>query len=337
MTAPMDNLDRSIVQAGTVLPVNLFVGLCGALSLFLLLTLTGCEGSSSSLPGSRPGAASPTRPGGGLPQKGVSSSATVRPQPPEKAIATLPSEDAPGSAVQTAASLVPEKEGATSPTDTAKPESSLSLPKSESSAFGVNPWGPAEKVELLGNAIELASAVIAAKANPFLDWLPKPLAVDPAASKAGGGGGVTIAPADPFEGVNLLGVVVQGKKIMALIAVGDAQTQFAEKGSVLALASGLAKVVAVRSDAVDLQLANQTAQTRTLRLPDIIGYSPNSAGASGSAMQGDGGSSAVAAGGAAENKTPSAIENIRTLLEQSVSAPGQSRESSGGSLNLQER
>lgn len=323
MTVPLDSvIQKSERPSGVLL----------ALLLLLLLGASGCEPTSGSTPGARPGSAIPGRPGvntsaqsSGLPSANPSARPPLKPGGAQ----TTP--------VETAASLVPVKPDLTSPTGSEKNTPNAALTPGAST---VNSLGPTARVEQAGNTVELASSIIAAKANPFLDWLPKPLLTSDSSGDTASAAVSASTPADPFDGVTLLGIMSHGKKAMALIGVGDGQNQFAEQGSVIALGAGMAKVTAIRSDSVDFQLLGKESQVRTLTLPDIIGYSPSAS--SGANIRGDASeaqlpNSLSLPGASADNKNSSALENLKQLFEQSSGGKASSPPAAGTQLNLQER
>jgi hypothetical protein len=227
--------------------------------------------------------------------------------------------------------LVPAKPDTTT-------EQTIPNEASPPNASPVNSLGPTGRVEQAGNTVELASSIIAAKANPFLDWLPKPLLTSDSSGETTSAAS-TAPSADPFDGITLLGVMSHGKKAMALISVGDGQSQFAEPGSVIPLGAGLAKVIAIRSDGVDFQLLGKEPQARTLTLPDIIGYS--SSASPGASSRGEASEPPLntlnASGGSIDNKSNSALENLKQLFEQSSGGRSASPAGAGTQLNLQER
>ncbi len=338
MTVP---LDSSIQKAKRPSGVSLAL----LVSLLFVLLLSGCEAPSST-PGSRPGGAVPGRPGGvGTPKVPGQSLGTPAGTPGVKSpanVALKPGGDQ-TPVVQTASALLPAKPGSLSPDSPSPLSAEKTLPEGTASnpnASAVNALGPIAKVEQAGNTVELASSIIAAKANPFLDWLPKALVSTESSGDSSSAASSTVTPTDPFDGVTLLGVMSHGKKAMALIGVGDGQSQFAEKGSVITLGAGMAKVIAVRSDGVDLQLLGKEAQTRTFSLPDIIGYS--SAASSGANGQGEPAASQSmpslgASGGSSSDKTSSALENLKKLFEQSSGGRSASPPGASTQVNLQER
>jgi hypothetical protein len=229
--------------------------------LLLMLILAGCE-SPSGTPGTRPGAGSPGR-----------SSAAQVPGRSAKPFA-------PGGARTASASnpILPASSQALN-----NPANPLVKPgeqkKAEALPEGVNPLAPTAKVEQAGNTVELASAIIVAKANPFLDWLPKPLQTVEVPTLPGEPASVSI-PADPFATVTLLGVIYHPKSPMALLGGGE-QTQLLGKGGVFNLAATQAEVTAIRADGVDLQLLDGSKQTRTFLLPDIVGYQSTTSSSTG--------------------------------------------------------
>lgn len=309
MIMPVDNIMPKADRLSVV-------SRAGLLSLLLMLVCSGCEAPSST-PGSRPGAVVPGRPG--APGAGLSSQPGRAGGAGTRSFSIKPG-GAQATPVQTAAILAPAKSDSASPLLPApeKPSSGLGMQPPNGSV--VNPLGPTGKVEQAGNTVELASSIILAKANPFLDWLPKPLVPADPSVDATSAAGVTAPVADPFEKLALLGVVFHGKKAMALIGLGDSQNQFAEVGDLINLGAGVAKVVAVRTNAVDLQLAGKSASVRTLILPDIVGYAASSGSGAKEASASSAPSSnlsLLSPGGSTSDKTNSTLENLRKIFEQS--------------------
>jgi hypothetical protein len=124
--------------------------------------------------------------------------------------------------------------------------------------------GSLDKVEVAGNPLELATSIIAANTNPFLNRLPKPLveAVTPEAPPP--------VFSDPFEGIALLGVIYNSKQPMAFISEGGEPASLKKAGDVLN--GGAIRVVQVGQADVTLQTVGVSKEKRTLTLPDIVGY-----------------------------------------------------------------
>lgn len=255
MRTPLDNSIQKINSPG--------LGVAGLLLIFLLV-LAGCE-SPSGAPGVRPGGSAPGRPGAqALGRPSAPGSGRVTPGAPRK-IADVPA----------GRNSLAGASGNTNPVSPTSATKSVEAQKQAAMPSAINPLAPTAKVEQAGNTVELASLIIAAKTNPFLDWLPKPLLpVEPTVT------GVEVpagTPVDPFAKVNLLGVIYNAKSMVALVSAGDNQTQFVKKNDLVDLETGQAKVTAVRADGIDLQMLDDITQKRVFTLPDIIGYDPNAA------------------------------------------------------------
>jgi hypothetical protein len=134
------------------------------------------------------------------------------------------------------------------------------------------------KVEQAGNAVELASAIISAKGNPFLNKLPKPdiPIQDPETGKPGE---PPPPPVNPLENINLLGVVYSRKNPLALVSVGggENQSQLVHKGEVFIMDGGQVKVIAIKPDSIELEVVGGK-QRETKALPSILNYAASSAG-----------------------------------------------------------
>jgi hypothetical protein len=147
---------------------------------------------------------------------------------------------------------------------------------------------PLAKVEQDGIMVELASEIIMAGANPFLDRLPKPVVATATPETGSGSTDTTTAaalPADPFASISLLGIAYHPTAPMALISVtgGESQTQMVRKGDVLTVDTGAIKVAGIGPESVDLQRVGANTEKRTMSLPSIIGFgtSANASGQSG--------------------------------------------------------
>jgi hypothetical protein len=138
-----------------------------------------------------------------------------------------------------------------------------------------------------GQTVRLASAILTAGANPFLNRLPKPL-VEPSGPtvEAVAPSAAPPPPADPFESVNLVGILYNAKKPMALVASssgetpggaesGGNQNQIVGVGSVLPASGGTLRVVGIQRDRVEFQRVDgNNRERRTLSLPGIVGFEP---------------------------------------------------------------
>jgi hypothetical protein len=153
-----------------------------------------------------------------------------------------------------------------------------------------------DKVDTAGNSVNLASMIITANANPFMDKLPKPLQPPEGGDGEGDGSNtpaVTVpdAPPDPFDEISLMGIVYNSKMPMALISTGTDKTLMVRKGDVISGKSGeTIKVVKISRDNVELLLAGsndksathrraeeKSKDTKLLSLPSIIDYASKSA------------------------------------------------------------
>jgi hypothetical protein len=123
-----------------------------------------------------------------------------------------------------------------------------------------------DKIDLAGNALELASSIIAANTNPFLSRLPNPDTEVASTSEVT----AEAPPQDPFESVALLGIIYNPKNPIALIAEGDEPASLRKNGELLS--DGLLKVVNIGEREVTLQKVGTKNEQKTLVLPDIIGF-----------------------------------------------------------------
>jgi hypothetical protein len=163
-----------------------------------------------------------------------------------------------------------------------------------------NAVGPVSNVEQAGNTVELASAIISAKGNPFLNKLPKP---DVSVSDPGvitDPGAAPPPPANPLENISLLGVVYSRKNPLALVSVGggENQSQLVHKGEVLIMDGGQVKVIAIKPDSIELEVV-EGKQREIKSLPSILNYAASSAGGGNSSSVGisPGGATVSAHGG----------------------------------------
>lgn len=290
---------------------------CKGVAVLLLacLFLAGCEAPSGVPGGVRPG-----RPG--LPRSGAQVSVKV---PASRVIAAQSSSKPEG---------VSQKLNTPNSLAVEKPSKINNLP-------GLNALGPMTTVEQAGNKVEFASVIISAKANPFLDWLPKPLLPVEMPSTSDSVVPESI-PVDPFATVNLLGVIYTAKSKVGLVSVGGNQTQFVKKGSFVNLETGSAEVLEVRSDGIDLRLVNDGNQKRTFTLPDIVGYSPKdstTAQASGNpadtAAESAGANITISRSPSSEGSALPALGQLKKIMEQAL--PKDSKSSAQGvPVDLQE-
>jgi hypothetical protein len=129
--------------------------------------------------------------------------------------------------------------------------------------------GTSEKIEIAGNTLELASTIIAANTNPFLNRLPKiVVAATPEQP--------TEIPADPFAGISILGIIFNPKQPMALISENGEPAVIKKAGEVLG--SGGIQVMRISQKDIILQQVGVSKQQRTLTLPDIVGYAAGDKG-----------------------------------------------------------
>lgn len=290
-------------------------GVAGLLLIFLLL-LAGCEPPSST-PGSRPG---------GVPGRPGAQAGTGKPFTPGGARSVSQGQNNRNNM---------SRSGMGMPSNGRNPVNAqknplASKPGGEKNQTVVNPLAPTVPVEQAGNPVELASVIIAVKANPFLDWLPKPLMPTEIPIAPGASEPVAIA-ADPFANVTLLGVMYNARSPMVLIAVTGQPTQFVSQGDMVNLETDSAIVTGIREDGADLKLMSGTKETRTLTLPSIIGYSAGSSNAGA-------GTGSLAASSpeapSAEGMAPAGLTklgNLKKLAEQALP-----HSSKGAQINLKE-
>lgn len=176
------------------------------------------------------------------------------------------------------------------------PDKEKPAPNSDSNKTD-NPLAPVIKVEQAGNLVSLASEIIAAGANPFLSHMPKPLVADTGNADAGQSTPTEAPapPADPLDGVKLLGIVYSPQAPIALVAVDGAESasQLVKPGDIISLGTGQeARVARITQGSIDIQLSGAQKEKRTFVIPDIVGYgtkteAPASSSGSGAAPDGD--------------------------------------------------
>ena len=215
-----------------------------------------------------------------------------------------------------------------------------STPNKDKTGFGVegdkkddNPLASVIKIEEAGNLVNLASEIIAAGVNPFFSRLPRPLQPDPTIAEAGtvpttDGQTLPAPPADPLDGINLLGIVYNPKSPIALISVPNAKyaSQVVRTGDLLTLDQGQAIVGKITQQSIDIQmLGKQTDKKgkRTILIPDIIGYaSAQGSTDSGGGSSSSGGGPASGDSGSALGSAPSTPKPASRPSVQSGGGPG---------------
>ncbi len=199
-----------------------------------------------------------------------------------------------------------------------------------------NPLAPAAPILQGGNTVNLASELIGATINPFLNRLPKAFQTEVAATS--GSDQNTAPPADPLDAVKLMGIIYSAKSPIALISVSGAtaSSQLVRIGDLIDLSGGQAVVARITQDSMDVQLQGLKQERKTLSIPDIIGYdaskdaanSPMSSSSplddlqrdrNGMAMDSNLGSSGM--GGVGVNAA--ALGNLSALVQQLTGASGQ--------------
>jgi|GEM_PF-2966803 len=146
--------------------------------------------------------------------------------------------------------------------------------------------GDGDSVTIDGFILRLASNIITAGTNPFLNRLnrPKPQEVSTTASllpdpNAGIVSNPTpeLPPADPLEHVNLTGVMYNTKYPMALMTVGTEQVaRMVKVGEKLTVdPTHSFQVVKIRPDSIELKAPGSKVKTRFLKISSIIGQSSN--------------------------------------------------------------
>jgi hypothetical protein len=171
---------------------------------------------------------------------------------------------------------------------------------------------PGARVEQAGNTVELASAIISAKGNPFLNKLPKPDI--PVANPGGTDPGVVAPPpANPLENINLLGVVYSRKNPLALVSVGggENQSQMVRKGEVIMMDVGPVKVVAIKPDGIELEMLDGDKRRETKSLPSIVNYAASSTG--GGVSSSSGGDRTGVSGSSAGAEDKPELPNLKRL------------------------
>jgi hypothetical protein len=164
---------------------------------------------------------------------------------------------------------------------TPEPDKEKPAPESDSNKTD-NPLGPATKVEQAGNIVSLASEIIAAGTNPFLSHMPKPLIAETGNVDAGQTATTEAPapPADPLDGVKLLGIVYSPQAPIALVAVEGAESasQLVKPGDLISLGTGQeARIARITQGSIDVQLSGTQKEKRTFVIPDIVGYGANKA------------------------------------------------------------
>ena len=147
--------------------------------------------------------------------------------------------------------------------------------------------GDGDSVTIDGFILRLASNILTAGTNPFLNRLnrPKPqevsttpsFAPDPGAGSLAGNPVPELPPADPLEHVSLTGVMYNTKYPMALMTVGTEQVarmvKVGEKLTIDPMHSF--QVMKIKPDSVELKPPGKKEKTRLIKISSIIGQSSN--------------------------------------------------------------
>jgi hypothetical protein len=163
-----------------------------------------------------------------------------------------------------------------------QPPTSLLNPGEKPSIPGTGP-ASIESFESEGYTIHLASSLVTAGSNPFLDRLPRSLVALPTMpspdSGLGPSGPSVVAPinmtppVDPFQGVQVVGILYNPKKPMALLMVANSGSKMVTVGTVLSMPDAELRVTQIRRDAVELQrVGDKKHERRKLALPSILGF-----------------------------------------------------------------
>jgi hypothetical protein len=143
--------------------------------------------------------------------------------------------------------------------------------------------GDGDSVTIDGFILRLASNIITAGTNPFLNRLnrPKPQEVsttpsllpDPNAGIANNAA-PELPPADPLEHVNLTGVMYNTKYSMALMTVGtDQVARMVKVGEKLTVdPTHSFQVMKIKPDSIELKLSGSKEKNRLLKISSIIGF-----------------------------------------------------------------
>ena len=184
-------------------------------------------------------------------------------------------------------------------------------------------FGQEIALPVVGLKIALAQELLDARTNPFLSKLPKINVVLNAGGSSDSTATVTAPVADPFEGLTLLGVVVNPKQSMALLSVGG-ETQMLKGGEVFSSGVSQLKIGKITLDSADIQTVGNGSQKKTLSIPDIIGFqSADSAG-------GGAGEGSAADSSEKPESGKSLLDNLNSIIDGSGSA-GASRNTPSGS------
>jgi len=128
--------------------------------------------------------------------------------------------------------------------------------------------------------LSMAKEILDARSNPFLNKLPIPDIVS-----QGPQGTEDVNPStQAFQSVVLSGIVKRGSHWMALLKMANGSSEMVKSGDVLNIEGQMMKVGEIRSTSVDVfplgadkEKDKMAEKTRTLFLPDIIGFGAGSA------------------------------------------------------------
>lgn len=133
--------------------------------------------------------------------------------------------------------------------------------------------------------IAMATRLIGAGINPFLNKLPKMPDNTPNDQATGDKPGKAPPPLDPLDEIQLIGIIIQDKMPMALLGLpeetsdsgstpsGKTKTIFAQSGDTFIVNNTKIQVGKITSKTIVLFETGKKEEQKTITLPDIVGFS----------------------------------------------------------------
>jgi len=195
--------------------------------------------------------------------------------------------------------------------------------------------------------LEVSVLASLSRANPFATLLVKPEDPNASTEQTAEAEQQVAPPQSPFDGFSLGGIIYRDKKPLAILGLPGGKSKIIHVGDVLQTAVEPIKVSHIRKNSVGLAVASAASalptnmQKKVLNVASLIGYQGSKASTSASTPAASGGAAASAPAAAASGNSASATppaesdnnfmpDEIKSLLKDGKSAPGNGLSSAGG-------